>query len=49
MPHRTRTQGLASAEILWDEYAVSSRALENARTDTLSKRDAFLIGLGYLK
>jgi type I restriction enzyme M protein len=36
-------------ENLWDKYAVSSRALENARTETLTVLDGFLAGLGYLK
>ena len=40
---------IASIENLWDKYALSSRALENSRTDTLSTLDGFLKGLGYLQ
>ncbi len=36
-------------ENLWDKYAVSSRALESVRTDTLKELDGFLNGLGYLR
>ncbi len=35
-------------ENLWDKYAVSSRELENERTETLERLDGFLKGLGYL-
>ena len=35
--------------VLWDKYAVSSRALETERTETLQVLDGFLTGLGYLK
>jgi len=34
-------------ENLWDKYAVSSRALEVQRTETLKVLDGFLSGLGY--
>lgn len=40
---------IQSVETLWDKYAVSSRALEAARTETLKALDGFLTGLGYLK
>jgi type I restriction enzyme M protein len=36
-------------ENLWDKYAVSSRELENRRSETLKTLDGFLKGLGYLK
>ena len=36
-------------ENLWDKYAVSSRKLEEARTETLSTLNGFLSGLGYFK
>ncbi|MEQ1844049.1 MAG: type I restriction-modification system subunit M [Nitrospira sp.] len=36
-------------ENLWDKYAVSSRTLESARTETLAALDVILNGLGYLK
>ncbi|MFZ2956989.1 MAG: type I restriction-modification system subunit M [Candidatus Ozemobacteraceae bacterium] len=36
-------------ENLWDKYAVSSRALEAERAETLKTLDGFLAGLGYLK
>ena len=36
-------------ENLWDKYAVSSRALEYERTETLKTLDGFLSGLGYLE
>jgi type I restriction enzyme M protein len=39
---------IAVVEKLWDKYAVSSRALEQARGDTLKVLDGFLEGLGYL-
>ena len=35
-------------ENLWDKYAVSSRALESERTETLRLLDGFLTALGYL-
>jgi len=37
------------AENLWDKYAISGRALESARTETLAALDGFLSGLGYLQ
>ncbi len=40
---------IQSVETLWDKYAVSSRALETERTETLTALDGFLTGLGYLK
>jgi len=40
---------IQSVETLWDKYAVSSRALEAERTETLTALDGFLTGLGYLK
>ncbi|TSA32860.1 MAG: type I restriction-modification system subunit M [Verrucomicrobiaceae bacterium] len=40
---------IQSVENLWDKYAVSSRALEAERTETLAALDGFLKGLGYLK
>jgi len=39
---------IASVENLWDKYAVSSRALEEQRAETLKTLDEFLKGLGYL-
>lgn len=36
-----------SLETLWDKYAVSSRALERERTETLTALDEFLTRLGY--
>jgi type I restriction enzyme M protein len=33
---------------LWDKYAVSGRALESARVDTLKTLDGIVSGLGYL-
>lgn len=39
---------VASVENLWVKYAVSSRTLEAARSDTLQTLDAMLAGLGYL-
>ena len=39
---------IAAVEKLWDKYAVSMRELEQQRTETLEKLDAFLKGLGYL-
>jgi type I restriction enzyme M protein len=44
-----KRQLIQSVETLWDKYAVSSRALETARTETLKALDGFLTGLGYLK
>ena len=44
-----KRQLIQSVETLWDKYAVSSRALENERTETLTALDGFLTGLGYLK
>ena len=40
---------IQSVETLWDKYAVSSRVLEEERTETLTTLDGFLTGLGYLK
>jgi type I restriction enzyme M protein len=40
---------IQSVELLWDKYAVSSRALETDRTATLATLDGFLKGLGYIK
>jgi len=40
---------IQSVETLWDKYAVSSRALESERSETLKELDGFLTGLGYLK
>jgi type I restriction enzyme M protein len=36
-------------ENLWDKYAVSSRDLESERSNTRSRLDGFLAGLGYFK
>ena len=44
-----KRQLIQSVETLWDKYAVSSRALEMKRTETLTALDEFLTGLGYLK
>jgi type I restriction enzyme M protein len=44
-----KRQLIQSVETLWDKYAVSSRALEAERTETLTALDGFLTGLGYLK
>jgi type I restriction enzyme M protein len=44
-----KRQLIQSVETLWDKYAVSSRALETERTETLQALDGFLTGLGYLK
>ncbi len=44
-----KRQLIQSVENLWDKYAVSSRALENERTETLTALDGFLTGLGYLR
>jgi type I restriction enzyme M protein len=44
-----KRQLIQSVENLWDKYAVSSRALETERTETLMALDEFLTGLGYLK
>jgi type I restriction enzyme M protein len=38
---------IAGVEKLWDKYAVSSRELENQRTETLQKLNGFLEALGY--
>jgi type I restriction enzyme M protein len=38
---------VAAVENLWAKYAVSSRALEAARSDTLHTLDTMLAGLGY--
>ena len=39
---------IAVVENLWDKYAVSSRELEQERSETLKTLDGFLRGLGYL-
>ena len=39
---------IAAVENLWDKYAVSSRELEEQRTETLKTLDGFLKALGYL-
>lgn len=39
---------IAGIENLWDKYAVSSKELENERTDTLNELNEFLIELNYL-
>jgi len=39
---------IAAVENLWDKYAVSSRELERARSETLKVLDEFLEGLEYL-
>jgi type I restriction enzyme M protein len=44
-----KRQLIQSVETLWDKYAVSSLALENERTETLTALDGFLTGLGYLE
>lgn len=44
-----KRQLIQSVETLWDKYAVSSRALETERTETLKALNGFLTGLGYLK
>jgi type I restriction enzyme M protein len=44
-----KRQIIQSVEMLWDKYAVSSRALETERTETLTALDGFLTELGYLK
>ena len=44
-----KRQLIQSVETLWDKYAVSSRALEAERIETLTALDGFLTGLGYLK
>jgi type I restriction enzyme M protein len=44
-----KRQLIQSVENLWDKYSVSSRAMENKRTETLTTLDGFLTGLGYLK
>jgi len=40
---------IQSVENLWEKYALSNRALETERTETLETLDGFLSGLGYLK
>jgi len=40
---------VAAVENLWDKYAVSSRQLENARSETLETLDDFLQSLGFLE
>ncbi|MDN5849196.1 MAG: N-6 DNA methylase, partial [Nitrococcus sp.] len=40
---------IASVENLWEKYAVSSRKLEVARSDTLQSLVAMLAGLGYVE
>jgi type I restriction enzyme M protein len=40
---------IAGIENLWDKYAVSSRQLEQERTETLQVLDGFLRSLGYLR
>ena len=46
----TEKRGLiAIVENLWDEYAVSSRELEQERAVTLNALDAFMKKLGYLE
>ncbi len=44
-----KRQLVQTVENLWNKYAVSSRALEAERTETLAALDGFLTGLGYLK
>jgi type I restriction enzyme M protein len=39
---------IAAVKNLWDKYAVSSRELEEQRTETLKTLDEFLKGLGYV-
>jgi type I restriction enzyme M protein len=39
---------IAAVENLWDKYAVSSRQLEHARTETQDTLDGFIDELGYL-
>lgn len=38
-----------AVELLWDKYAVSSRALEAGRNETLGALEGYLAGLGYWK
>jgi len=40
---------IAGVDNLWDKYAVSSRELENKRSETLKELNGFLKGLGYLE
>lgn len=40
---------IQSVENLWEKYALSNRALEIERTETLKTLDGFITGLGYLK
>lgn len=44
-----KRQLIAALENLWTKYAVSSKALEDERSNTLKTLDAFMAGLGYLK
>ena len=44
-----KRQLIAALENLWGKYAVSSRALEAERGETLKALDGFMAGLGYLK
>lgn len=44
-----KRQLIAALENLWSKYAVSSRALEEERSNTLKTLDAFMAGLGYLQ
>ncbi len=44
-----KRQLIAALENLWNKYAVSSRALEGERSNTLKTLDAFMAELGYLK
>ena len=43
-----KRQLIAALENLWSKYAVSSRALEAERSQTLKALDGFMAGLGYL-
>lgn len=44
-----KRQLMAALENLWSKYAVSSKALEEERSQTLKTLDALMAGLGYLK
>ena len=44
-----KRQLVAALENLWNKYAVSSKALEDERSKTLTSLNAFMAGLGYLK
>lgn len=44
-----KRQLVAVVENLWDKYAVSSRELEQKRSETLQELDGFLAELGYLR